>query len=112
MAPEDGRVFVFFEQYHFAYTGLPFVDRTLDLFFVVSYAALLQSKTYRSDRECKPDYRKRCVVCRPSNTIIILVLKEYGIDYLLNGSCHVYTSMVIEHFAMALLAFVSMDSTH
>jgi hypothetical protein len=45
MAPEDGRVFMFFEQYHFAYTGLPFVDHTLDLFFVVSYAALLQSKT-------------------------------------------------------------------
>ena len=98
-----------FEHNNFVYTGLPFIDCTLDLFFVVSSTALLRIKTYRSDCECKPDYGKRCIVCRPLNTVVTLVLKEYGIDHLLDGSCHVYTSMVIEHFATALLTFVSTE---
>lgn len=101
---------MFFEHNNFTYAGPPFIDHTLNLLFVVSSAALLRIETYRSDRECEPNYRERCIVCRPSNTVVTLVLKEYSIDHLLDGSCHVYPGMIIEHFAAALLAFVSTDS--
>lgn len=110
MAPKDSRVFMFFEHNHFTYARLPFVDCTLDLFFVVSSVAFIRVKTYCSERECEPHHGKGCIVFRPLNPVVILVLKEYGIDDLLDSRCHVYTGMFIEHLATILLALVSMVS--
>jgi hypothetical protein len=110
VAPEDSRIFVFFEHNHVAYTRFPFVDCTLDLFLVVSSAAFVRVKTYSSDGECKPHDGERFVMFCPLNAIVALVLKEHSIDHLLDSRCHVYTSMFIENVAAVLLALVSMDS--
>ena len=101
---------MFFECDHVAYARFPFIDYTLDLFFVVSSAAFIQVKTYSSDGKCKPRNRKRVIIFPPLNTIVTLVLKENSIDHLLDSRCHIYTSMFIDNFAAALLALVSMDS--
>ena len=109
MLPVHSRVFMFLEHDHFACTRLPFVDRTLNLFYVVSNTAFERVKTYCREGQYKPCLRKRLVVSCPFDAIITLVLKEHGIDHLLDSRCHVYASMFIEYIATELLASVSMD---